>query len=96
MIASFYIASGPDNIEGTLSFMGIPGGLSCHNICYHNTDDLTSKVMEECQEIIKEGFQQEVVESVKDILKYKYTEEEIDIHTRQFFNKSSNIPDEIK
>ena len=76
--------------------MELPGGHSWHNIFYQDMDDLISKVIEECQEIIEEEFQQEIIESIKEILKSKYTEEEIGIHTRQFFNKSNNIPDEIK
>ena len=32
MMASFYIGSGPDDVRGALSFMGIPGGHSWKHI----------------------------------------------------------------
>ena len=53
-------------------------------------------MMEVCSDIVEEGLVAEIKATILKKLFGKYTEEEIDLHIKNFIENTGSVPDEIK
>ena len=92
----YYQGVGPRDVGQTMSFLGVPGGNSFHNVFYQNIDSVTNKMTKELQVIVDEGLIYEINATIKYELAADYTEEEIEEYIELFHSNSGSIPACIK
>ena len=95
-MAVYYNGVGPRDIGNTLSFLGVPGGRTFHNLFYESMDSHTETMQKELQIIVDEGLQQEIVSTIKFVLANDYSEAEIKEYIKPFNANSSLIPHKIR
>ena len=83
------------DVDSIISFIGIPGGHTFHNLFYKNIDNLTEKMTKELQVIVDEGLQDEIKSKIEYELANKYTAFEIEEFNTLFNANYGSIPSNI-
>lgn len=81
MLVVCYQCARPRNIGNIISFLGVPGDHTFHNIVCKNMETFTNKMHTELHEIINKGFDNEIKASIKHELKGEYSYDEIAKYT---------------
>ena len=95
MFASFYVGTGGQDVASILTFLGVPGGHSWHNIFHKNSETVNRRIIELCEVIVEEGLMMEIRAEIEAKLKGKYTSDEIDVYIHNFINDEPDIPNDI-
>ena len=95
IFASFYVGTGGQDVGSILTFLGVPGGHSWHNIFHKNSETVNRRIIELCEVIVEEGLKMEIRAEIEAKLKGKYTSDEIDVYIQNFINDEPDIPDDI-
>ena len=96
MMAVFYNGVSPRDIGKTMSFLGVPGGCTFHNLFYERMDSFTETMQKELQIIVDEGLQKEIESTIAYVLANDYSQKEIKEYIQLFNANSSRIPDKIR
>ena len=95
MLASFYLGTGAEDIGNALSFLGVPGGHSWKNHFFKHSEEVNSKIIGLCEEIVREGLECEITAVIKERLGNKYSTADVDKYICNFFNDDPDIPVDI-
>ena len=96
-LAAFYTGTGGYDIGSVASFFGFPGGRAWERTFHRHSALVHKKIMEISSDVMKTAFKEEVVATIKEKLKGKYTEDEINKHAKKFIDeKDEELPDEIR
>ena len=95
MMSSFYIGTGCEDIGGVISFMGLPGGKSFARSVAAKSEDMNKELIAVCKEVVTEGLQMEIAETIREKLEGKYTKSQIEKFIVNYNNKTGYVPDEL-
>ena len=95
MFASFYVGTGSQDVASILTFLGLPGGHSWHNLFHKNSETVNRRIIELCEVVVEEGLKMEIRAEIEAKLKGKYTSVEIEKYIENFINDDPDIPDDI-
>ena len=97
MLSAFYVGTGGYDIGGTASFLGIPGGRSFERAFHRHSDVVHNVILRECETIMDEAMNGEIIATIKEKLKGSYTDFEIEKYANNFITgKLDDLPAEIK
>ena len=96
VMASFYIGSGCEDVASVVSFLGLPGGKSLSRSMSTKAEEINEQLLSVCKTVVAEGLKQEIAATIHEILKDKYTYNEITQYIHDFNEGNfKDLPEEI-